>query len=72
MALPVVLIQAPTLEAGLVLSHRDFALCAMMGVVQVGCGLTLFTIGSFEYPFAGQAKIQPDAFEEVLRSFEQD
>ena len=32
----------------------------------------LFTIGSFEYPFAGQAKIQPDAFEEVLRSFEQD
>jgi hypothetical protein len=35
------------------------------------CGI-LFTIGSFEYPFAGEAKIQPDAFEEVLRSFEQD
>jgi hypothetical protein len=35
------------------------------------CGI-LFTIGSFEHPFAGQTKIQPDAFEEVLRSFEQD
>jgi hypothetical protein len=27
------------------------------------CG-TLFTIGSLEYPFAGQANIRPDAFEE--------
>jgi hypothetical protein len=35
------------------------------------CGI-LFTIGSFEHPFAGLTKIQPDAFEEVLRSFEQD
>ena len=29
----------------------------------------LFTIGSLEYPFAGQVRVQPDAFEEVLRSF---
>jgi Protein of unknown function (DUF4239) len=32
----------------------------------------LFTIGSLDYPFAGQVEIQPDAFEEVLRSFEED
>jgi hypothetical protein len=32
----------------------------------------LFTIGSLEYPFAGQAEVQPNAFEEVLRSFEED
>lgn len=35
------------------------------------CG-TLFTIGSLEYPFAGQAEIRPDAFEQVLRTFEED
>jgi hypothetical protein len=35
------------------------------------CGI-LFTIGSFEHPFAGQTKIQPDAFEEVLHTFAQD
>jgi hypothetical protein len=35
------------------------------------CG-TLFTVGSLEYPFAGQAKIRPDAFEQVLRTFEED
>jgi hypothetical protein len=33
------------------------------------CGI-LFTIGTLDYPFAGQAEIQPTAFEEVLRSFE--
>jgi hypothetical protein len=31
----------------------------------------LFTIGSLEYPFAGQAQIRPYAFEEVLRSLEE-
>jgi hypothetical protein len=31
----------------------------------------LFTIGSLEYPFAGEVKVQPDAFKEVLRSFEE-
>lgn len=35
------------------------------------CG-TLFTIGSLEYPFAGQAEIRPEAFEQVLRTFEED
>jgi hypothetical protein len=35
------------------------------------CGI-LFTIGSLEYAFAGQAKIRPDAFEQVLRTFEED
>jgi hypothetical protein len=35
----------------------------------VVCGI-LFTIGALEYPFAGQAKIAPYAFEEVLRSFD--
>lgn len=49
-ALPVVLVQAPTIEAALLLSGRDFALCATMGVVQVGCGLTLFTLGARHVP----------------------
>jgi hypothetical protein len=35
------------------------------------CGI-LFTIGTLDHPFAGQAEIQPTAFEEVLRSFEKD
>jgi len=35
------------------------------------CG-TLFTIGSLEYPFAGQVEIRPYAFEQVLRTFEED
>ncbi len=34
------------------------------------CG-TLFTSGSLEYPFAGRAEIQPEAFQQVLRSFEE-
>jgi hypothetical protein len=34
------------------------------------CG-TLFTIGSLEYPFTGQAEIQPETFEQMLRSFEE-
>ena len=35
------------------------------------CGI-LFTIGSLEYAFAGHAEIRPDAFEQVLRTFEED
>jgi hypothetical protein len=31
----------------------------------------LLTIGLLEYPFAGQARVQPDAFEEVLRIFQE-
>ena len=34
------------------------------------CGI-LFTIGALEYPFAGLAQVEPTAFEEVLRSFEE-
>jgi hypothetical protein len=30
----------------------------------------LLTISLFAYPFAGEARIQPDAFEEVLRTFQ--
>ena len=32
------------------------------------CGI-LLTIGLLEYPFAGEVKVQPNAFEEVLRIF---
>lgn len=35
------------------------------------CGI-LFTIGALDYAFAGSARIQPTAFEEVLRSFAED
>ena len=35
------------------------------------CGI-LFTISALDFPFAGQAKIQPTAFEDVVRSFEED
>jgi hypothetical protein len=31
----------------------------------------LFTIGSFDYAFAGETRLKPTAFEEVLRSFEE-
>ena len=34
------------------------------------CGI-LFTIGALEYPFAGVSKVQPNAFEEVLRLFDE-
>ena len=43
----------------------------MAALTLVICGI-LFTIGALEYPFAGLAKIQPTAFEETLRSFEED
>jgi uncharacterized membrane protein YgaE (UPF0421/DUF939 family) len=32
----------------------------------------IFTIGALEYPFAGEARITPYAFEAALRSFEED
>jgi ABC-type multidrug transport system fused ATPase/permease subunit len=31
----------------------------------------LLTIGLFDYPFAGEVKVQPDAFQEVLRIFQE-
>ncbi|MGH6899891.1 MAG: DMT family transporter [Geminicoccaceae bacterium] len=51
-ALPVVLAGAPSIASALVLSPRDLALCAVMGAVQVGCGLTVFTIGARHVPVA--------------------
>jgi drug/metabolite transporter (DMT)-like permease len=50
--LPVVLAGAPSLGSALLLSPRDFALCAVMGAVQVGGGLTVFTLGARHVPAA--------------------
>jgi DME family drug/metabolite transporter len=47
-ALPVVLADAPSPAGAFVLTPRDFALCA----VQVGGGLTLFTLGARHVPVA--------------------
>jgi drug/metabolite transporter, DME family len=51
-ALPVVLAGAPSLAEALLLTPRDLLLCAIMGVVQVGCGLTVFTLGARHVPVA--------------------
>jgi drug/metabolite transporter, DME family len=51
-ALPIVVAAAPSLKDALLLSPRDFALCAIMGAVQVGGGLTLFTLGARHVPVA--------------------
>jgi len=50
-ALAVVLAGTPTLAA-LTMSTRDLALCATMGVVQLGCGLTVYTLGARHVPAA--------------------
>jgi drug/metabolite transporter, DME family len=50
--LPIVLAGAPSPGSALVLSPRDFALCAVMGAVQVGGGLTVFTLGARHVPAA--------------------
>jgi drug/metabolite transporter, DME family len=51
-ALPVVLAGAPSLASALLITPRDLALCAIMGAVQVGGGLTLFTLGARHVPVA--------------------
>jgi drug/metabolite transporter (DMT)-like permease len=51
-ALPVVLAGAPSVASALALSPRDLALCSIMGAVQVGGGLTLFTLGARHVPVA--------------------
>jgi len=51
-ALPVVLTGAPSLVEALLLTTHDLLLCAIMGVVQVGCGLTVFTLGARHVPVA--------------------
>lgn len=49
-AAPVVLAEAPSLAAALSLTGRDLLLCTTMGVVQVGCGLTIYTLGARHVP----------------------
>lgn len=49
-ALPVVLAEAPSMVAAFSLTGRDLTLCATMGVVQVGCGLTVYTLGARHVP----------------------
>jgi drug/metabolite transporter, DME family len=51
-ALPVVLAGAPSLAAALALSARDLALCAAMGAIAVGGGLTVYTLGARHVPVA--------------------
>lgn len=50
LALPVVLAGASSLRDALLLSPRDFMLCAVMGALQVGGGLALFTLGARHVP----------------------
>jgi drug/metabolite transporter, DME family len=51
-ALPVVLAGAPALASALALSPRDLALCAAMGAITVGGGLTVYTLGARHVPVA--------------------
>ena len=39
----------------------------MVALLAFLIGLVLFTIGSLEYPFSGDARLEPDAFELVLK-----
>jgi uncharacterized membrane protein len=41
----------------------------MVALLAVIIGLILFTIGSLEYPFRGDVRLGPDAFELVLKRF---
>ena len=45
-ALPVVVASRPDAFGALALSARDLGLCLIMGGVQVGLGLTVFTLGA--------------------------
>jgi drug/metabolite transporter (DMT)-like permease len=51
-ALPAVLAGASSIATALVLGPRDLALCAVMGALQVGGGLVLFTFGARHVPVA--------------------
>ena len=51
-AFPMVVNEASSISAALLPSARDTALCAVMGSVQVGLGLTLFTAGARHVPAA--------------------
>ena len=41
----------------------------MVALLALVIGLILFTIGSLEYPFSGNVRLGPDAFELVLKRF---
>ena len=41
----------------------------MVALLALVLGLVLFTIGSLEYPFSGDVRLGPDAFELVLKRF---
>ena len=41
----------------------------MVALLALVIGLVLFTIGSLEYPFSGDARLGPEAFELVLKRF---
>jgi DME family drug/metabolite transporter len=51
-ALPIAISEASGIGAALMLSPRDLALCAVMGSIQVGLGLTVFTLGARHVPAA--------------------
>jgi hypothetical protein len=41
----------------------------MVAALALVIGLVLFTIGSLEYPFSGDVRLSPEAFELVLKRF---
>ena len=42
-------------SGGLAIGHRDLLACAVMGIVQIGCGLVAFTAGARHLPAADLA-----------------
>ena len=44
----------------------------MIAALAASIALVLFTIYALDHPFAGVSRVQPDAFELVLETFEQD
>jgi hypothetical protein len=43
----------------------------MVAALALSIGLVLFTIGALDYPFRGDVRVGPDAFQFVLERFEQ-
>jgi hypothetical protein len=50
---------------------NNWAHALMIAALTLVICTILLTIGTLEYPFAGAARVQPDAFEEVLRIFQE-
>jgi cation transporter-like permease len=42
----------------------------MVAALALVIGLVLFTVAALDYPFRGDVRIDPDAFEQALGSFE--